>query len=318
MAMNKIQFQPGMSLAQLFKAYGNEEQCELAVEGARWPNGFRCPHCDCDRCSCYRREGGAKIFQCCDCRVQTTLTQNTIFHATKLPLTVWFQAIYFLTQSKNNVSALELKRLLGVCYRTAWRVKHKLMQVQYGEEKHTKLTGRIEIDDAYLGGENSGGKAGRGSENKTPFIAAVQTNEKGHPIAAVFSPVKSFSHAEVSAFAKQSLTPNSIVVSDGLWCFTAVEQAGCIHQREVVGKGRKSTDMNSFNWVNTVLGNLKTAISGTYHSVAFRKYGYRFLSECQYRFNRRFDLFAMFKKLFTGAARTGMRTEVWLRLAQID
>ena len=244
MAMNTVQFlQSGMSLAQVFTKYGTEEQCEAAVEEARWPNGFRCPNCDCGRSSCYRLEGGTKIFQCCDCRVQTTLTQGTIFHVTKLPLTVWFQSIYVITQCKNNVSARELKRLLGVCYRTALRVKHKLMQVQYEEEKHTRLTGRIEMDDAYLGGENRGGKVGRGSENKTPFIAAVQTTEEGHPIAAVFSRVDTFSHDEVSAFAKQSLTPDSIVVSDGLWCFTAVEHAGCIHQREVVGKGRKSTDM---------------------------------------------------------------------------
>ena len=316
MAMNKVQFQPGMSLTQLLAAYGTEEQCELAVENVRWPDGFRCPQCDCERYSCYQRKGRIKVFQCCDCRTQTTLTQDTVFHATKLPLTVWFQAIYFLTQSKNNVSALELKRLLGVCYRTAWRVKHKLMQVQYEEERHTRLTGRIEIDDAYLGGENSGVKAGRGSENKTPFIAAVQTNKKGHPIAAIFSPVKSFSKAEVIAFARKSFTPGSTVVSDGLWCFTAVQQAGCIHQREVVGKNRKSTDMNSFNWVNTVLGNLKTSISGTYHSIESKKYCHRYLRECQYRFNRRFDLFEMFKRLFTGAAVTGKRTEMWLRLAE--
>lgn len=316
MSMNKTQFQAGMSLTQLLTDYGTEEQCELAVEKARWPDGFRCPVCCGERYSAYWREGDVKIFQCSDCRTQTTLTQDTIFHATKLPLTVWFQAIYFLSQCKNNVSALELKRLLGVCYRTAWRIKHKLMEVQYEEEIPTRLIGRIELDDAYLGGENCGGKAGRGSENKTPFIAAVQTNEKGNPIAAVFSPVKTFSNDEVIAFAKKSLTPNSTVVSDGLWCFAGVKQAGCIHQREVVGKGRKSTDMDSFQWVNTVLGNLKTSISGTYHSIGFKKYCHRYLSECQYRFNRRFDLFSMFKKLITGAARTGMRTEVWLRLAE--
>jgi len=76
--------------------------------------------------------------------------------------------------------------------------------------------------------------------------------------------------------------------------------------------------MDSFQWINTVPGNFKTSISGTYHSIGFKKYCHRFLSECQYRFNRRFDLFSMFKRLITGAARTartGMRTEVWLCLA---
>ena len=86
-----------------------------------------------------------------------------------------------LAQSKNNVSALELKRHLGVCYRTAWLVKHKILEAMRLAEVDRQLTGRVEIDDAYLGGERSGGKTGRGSENKVPFVAAVQTTEDGRP-----------------------------------------------------------------------------------------------------------------------------------------
>jgi len=75
--------------------------------------------------------------------------------------------------------------------------------------------------------------------------------------------------ADVGAWAKSSLTPRTTVVSDGLACFSAVTEAGCEHQKEVVGKKRKSTDMACFTWVNTVLGNLKTAITGTYHAFDF-------------------------------------------------
>ena len=84
--------------------------------------------------------------------------------------------MFFLTQSKNNVSILELRRLAGISYRAAWRIKHKLMQAMFDREQATVLSGRVEIDDAYLGGELPGGKVGRGSESKVPFIAAVQTN----------------------------------------------------------------------------------------------------------------------------------------------
>ena len=84
-----------------------------------------------------------------------------------------------LTQAKNNVSALELTRQLGVSYPTAWLMKHKLLEVMRQREDSRQLTGRVEIDDAYLGGQRSGGKAGRGSENKIPFVAAVQTTEDG-------------------------------------------------------------------------------------------------------------------------------------------
>lgn len=87
-----------------------------------------------------------------------------------------------MTQAKNNVSTLELKRQLGVSYPTAWLVKHKLMEVMRVREDARQLTGQVEIDDAYLGGEVHGGKAGRGSPNKVPFVAAVQTTESGQPV----------------------------------------------------------------------------------------------------------------------------------------
>lgn len=315
MKRNRIQFQPGLSLDQFINDYGDQQLCEAAVERSRWPAGFKCPKCDSKHYSSYQRKA-LKVFQCRECRTQTTLTEGTIFHSTKLPLTKWFQAMYFLTQNKNNVSILELGRMLGVSYPAAWRMKHKLMQVMYERESTTRLSNRVEVDDAYLGGEHPGGKAGRGSENKIPFIAAVQTNDQNHPLYAVFSRVKGFSQEEVAAWAKNSLVPSTEVVSDGLWCFTAVDQAGCHHQREVVGKGRKSTNMECFTWVNTILGNLKTAISGTYHAFDFEKYAHRYLGEYQYRFNRRFDLSKMLSRLLYAGVHTGKRPESWLRLAE--
>jgi hypothetical protein len=224
--------------------------------------------------------------------------------------------MFFQTQNKNNISMLEFKRLIGVSYRTAWRIKHKIMEVMFEREQTTILSERIELDDAYLGGEFPGGKAGRGSENKIPFIAAVQTNNQGHPLYAVFTTVKRFCKEEVEAWAKRSLMPFSLVVSDGLWCFQAVESAGCFHQREVVGIDRKSTSMDCFRWVNTILGNLKNAITGTYHAFDFEKYAHRYLGEFQYRFNRRFDLPEMFKRLVIATARSGKVPEHKLRLAE--
>jgi ribosomal protein L37AE/L43A len=314
---NKLQFQAGLSLSQFIDRYGTEEQCLNILEQSRWPSGFMCPKCGGIDPLIYQRKK-VKVFQCRCCRVQTTLTEGTIFHSTKLELKKWFQAIYFITQNKNNVSALELKRHIGVCYRTAWRVKQKLMQVMYERESSTVLSGRVEVDDAYLGGEHPGGKVGRGSENKIPFIAAVQTNKMGNPMYAVFSPVKAFTLNDVADWAKKSLSPHTTVVSDGLHCFNAVKKAGCSHQKEVVGKKRKSTSMECFTWVNTILGNFKNAMSGTYHAFDFEKYCHRYLGEYQYRFNRRFNLAAMFPRLCSAAAMTGKRPEKWLRLGLAD
>jgi hypothetical protein len=315
MTPNQLQFQPGLSLSSFLNDYGTETQCEASLEKSRWPKGYICPVCE-SHSHCIVWHGKVKTFQCNRCHTQVTLTSGTIFHATKLSLVRWFQAMYFMTQTKNNVSALELKRLIGVCYRTAWRVKHKLAQVMSEREETTILSGRVEVDDAYLGGQYPGGKAGRGSENKVPFVAAVETDDQGHPMRAVFAPVESFTSTEIAAWACNWLAPSAIVVSDGLACFRAVTAAGCIHAPQIVGTKRKSTDMDCFAWVNTLLSNIKTAIAGTYHGFKFGKYARRYLSEAQYRFNRRFDLSTMLPRLLYAGARTGSRTEKWLRLAE--
>src|SRR5450759_5332178 len=128
MTMNHVQFQPGLSMAEFMDQYGSDDKCEAALIESRWPAGFACPECDGKRSSSFRREGRL-YFQCTACRHQCSVISGTIFAATKLPLSRWFLAMHLLTQSKNNVAALELKRHLGVCYKTAWLVKHKLMEV---------------------------------------------------------------------------------------------------------------------------------------------------------------------------------------------
>lgn len=117
-----------------------------------------------------------------------------------------------------------------------------------------------------------------------PFVAAVELNAEGHPQVVRFDPVNGFKKADISQWAKQYLSASSLVVSDGLNCFPAVEEAGAVHLPEVVGSGRCSTGMPCFIWINTLLGNLKTALAGTYHAFNFRKYAHRYLAEYQYRF----------------------------------
>jgi hypothetical protein len=302
MAMNRVQFQPGLSMAEFFERYGSEEQCEAALFAARWPAGWRCPSCDCPWSSSFVREG-RRYWQCSAGRHQSSLTSGTVFAATKLPLKRWFLAMHLLTQAKNNVSALELKRHLGVCYKTALTMKHKLMEVMRLREDSRQLEGRVEIDDAYLGGQRSGGKSGRGSENKVPFIAAVQTTPEGKPVLACFAQ-QPFTSEEVAMFAAKSLSPSASVVSDGLWCFRGVKVIGAEHEAIVTGGGKASAELPEFKAVNTVLSNLKTALSGTYHAFKFTKYAHRYLAEFQYRFNRRYDLAAIFSRLLRAAALT--------------
>ena len=238
-----------------------------------------------------------------------------MFHSTKLALTIWFLAIYLISQAKTGLSALALKRYLGVSYPTAWMIHHKLMQAMIEREARYSLDGQVQIDDVYLGGERSGGKAGRGSENKVPFVAAVSLNQDGNPIHAKLSPVPGFTLTAIARWAKSCLNPGAHVLSDGLACFSAVTEAGCQHHVVVMG-GRKPKDLPEFDWVNTVIANVKTSLGGCYHAFNFAKYAERYLAAIAYRFNRRFDLRSLPKRLLVAAATLGPLPERRLRLAE--
>ena len=314
MPINKIQFQPGLSLPAFFEQFGTDAQCEAALERARWPSGFVCRNCGEYRHSLVRR-GVQKLWQCSACRKQTSLTAGTIFASTRLPLRLWFLGIYHLTQPKNNVSALELMRLLGVGYKAAWRLKHKLMQVMDERETDRVLGERVELDDAYLGGVRPG-KAGRGAAGKVPFVIAVQTSEEAHrPWYVRLDPLPGFTKKALVQWAESALAPDALIVSDGLACFAAAADLVDAHERVVVGQ-RKSSDLACFHWVNTLLGNIKSSIQGTYHGFKFGKYAARYLGELQYRFNRRYDLPLMIPRLLRACALTGPRPEQWLRSAE--
>jgi ribosomal protein L37AE/L43A len=314
MPINKIQFQPGLSLPDFFAQFGAESQCEAALEKARWPDGFVCPECGERRHSLVHRDG-AQLWQCSACRKQTSLTAGTIFESTRLPLRLWFLGAYHLTQPKNNVAALELKRLLGIGYKAAWRMKHKLMQVMDEREADRVLGERVEVDDAYLGGVHAG-IVGRGAEGKVPFVIAVQTTEEEHhPCCVRLDPVPGFTKKALVRWAEEALAPNALMVSDGLACFVAAGDLVTSHERVVVGT-RKSSELECFHWVNTLLGNIKSSIQGSYHGFKFDKYAARYLAELQYRFNRRFDLPAMIPRLLRACATTTARPEKWLRSAE--
>jgi len=301
MSMNQVQFQPGLSMFEFLERYGTEEKCEEAVAAARWPEGFRCPRCDGTAAYAFRR-GRQPYRECVACGYQCSLIAGTMFEATKLPLSRWFMAMQLISQAKNNVAALELRRQLGVSYPTAWLLKHKITEAMRLTEQPRQLHGRVELDDAYLGGQRSGGKAGRGSENKVPFVLAVQTTGEGKPHQVCTAQLP-FRRGQIAEFCAQHLVRPLTVVSDGLDCFRATAEAG-VHERIVTGGGASSARHPQFQAVNILLGNLKTAMAGTYHAFDFAKYAPRYLAEFQFRFNRRYDMRSMLPSILRAMLRS--------------
>ena len=302
MANQQIQFQHGMSIPEFLRSFGTEAQCAEAVKQARWPAGFHCP-----RCAAAEHyvvgHGARKLFQCNGCRHQTSLTAGSLMEHTKLPLTTWFLAIYLISQAKTGLSALALKRHLGVSYPTAWLLHHKINRAMAQQDSTHRLSGAVQLDDAYLGGELTGGKVGRGSENKVPFVAAVSVDNQGHPLFIKLNLISGFTSKAIGQWAQSNLMPGTLVTSDGLGCFAAVADAGCIHMPRVVG-ALKPRDLPEFLWVNTVLGNLKTTLAGAFHAMKYSTYGDQYLAAFAYRFNRRFDLRGLAARLIVDVART--------------
>src|SRR4051795_6694075 len=244
----------GLSEAAFRERFGTEAACREALFAMRWREGLTCPACG-GRGFCRLRT--RKVFQCNRCKRQLSLTAGTVFQDTKLPLVTWFAAIYHLAQGENGISSVELGRRLGVKQATAWLMKHKLMRAMAEREAgKPRLEGRVEIDDAYLGGERTGGKRGRGAAGKTPIVVAVETTPERRPRRLRLSVVKGFRKKEVEKLAKAAIEPGATVVSDGLSCWPAVEKAGCSHFPIVTGSGKQAASWAPFKWVNTTLGNI--------------------------------------------------------------
>jgi transposase-like protein len=314
MSMNTIQFQRGLSLPRFQSLYGSQAQCEQALVAARWPHGWHCAHCGCKRYVRTHSASGRALWECFICGYQSSCTAGTMMEHSKLPLTVWFLAMYLMTQNKNAISALALKRQLGVSYKTAWLLKHKLMLAMGQRDARYRLRGRVEIDDAYLGGEREGSiNSGRKAANKSAFIAAVQTHDDGRPQYIQFTPVADFTNEQVLAWAQSHLGPACHVVSDGMPAFARVCEAGATHERHVTGGGRQGAQTPQLHWVNTLLGNLKTSLAGTYHAFKHSKYASRYLAEFAFRFNRRFDMPAMLPKLLQAVVKSAPLTMHALR-----
>lgn len=313
MAKNKIQFQKGLSLTNFLSKYGSEDKCYQALYRFRWPNGFACPRCGHEgHCKIKAR----KVYQCNRCRFQTSLTSRTIFADTKLPLTVWFLAIYLITQSKDGISSLNLARTLGVSANTALKIKHKLQQTMKERDDNQSLNNFILLDDAYWGGKKQDGVRGRGATGKTPFVASVCLTRNGRPDRMRMSRVTGFVKDEIAAWAKKHLSPFSIVISDAFKCFPGVKEAQCEHEA-VKTHTEKGYDENGiFKWVNIMIGNIKNALHGTYHHVSASHLP-RYLAEFCYRFNRRYELHQMVDRLAYVAMRTPPMPQRLLKLAEI-
>jgi hypothetical protein len=306
-----IQFQKAPSLHDFLNQYGQEEQCRQPLYRLRWRNGFGCPECGNTTGCAFKSR---RLYQRHRCHHQALLTAGRIFHGGKLSLTKWFLAIDLLTQRKKNLAALQLKRDFGINYDTAWKLKYKIMHFMFESQQAKILSGAIELDDSYLSGEKAG-KHGRGSSHKDPFVAAVQTRNR-NPIKTQLRRVKRFRKTCIQSHAQCAFDSGSIAYRDGLPFIRALELAACHHIPIVTGGARLSPFQITFKGFNIVLGNEKSAIRETIHSIS-KKYEPLNLAVFEYRFNLRFDLPLMVERWLSACMRTSPMPYRFLKMAEV-
>ena len=163
------------TVLELQARFPDEAACEAFLRKLRWPKGFVCPRCQGRRSSTITTR---RLEQCRACRYQVSLTAGTVLHRTRLPLRVWFWAIFFVGRHKTGISALQLRKDLGLgSYETAWTLLHKLRST-LGERTGKRLVGLVEADETYVGARGEPGVRGRALRGKS-LVAAVVENRGG-------------------------------------------------------------------------------------------------------------------------------------------
>ena len=258
--------------------FSTEEACEEYLYQLRWPEGFICPRCS--HRKFWRTKRGQ--FHCSHCNCQTSVTAGTIFHDTRLPLRLWFRAMWQVVSQKHGISALGLQRVLGLTrYETMWMMLHRL-RVAMVRPGRDNLVGPVQVDETYIGGPRSG-KRGRGAAGKTLVLVAVEDKD-GHPGRIRIHKVKNASGASLIPAVKNSVEPKSEIRTDGWEGYGQLSSSGYKHT--VI---RKTADVgeNLLPLANRVTSLLKRWLLGTHQGKPSASHLDYYLDEFVFRFNRR-------------------------------
>lgn len=221
---------------------------------------------------------------CKDCGHQVSITAGTIFHGTRSPLRLWFQAMWWVTTQKNGASALGLQRVLGLgSYETAWTWLHKLRRAMVRPSRG-QLSGEVEVDETFVGGVEEGG--GRRHVGKKALVV-VAAEIRGRATGRIrLGCVPDSSAASILPFVRQSVVPGSVVVTDGLQPYRVLPAAGYVHRRKVV-RGSGDNPDALLPRVHRVASLLKRWLLGTHQGRVERAHLPYYLDEFTFRFNRR-------------------------------
>jgi len=266
-----------LTLMDLERRFSSEEACREYLFALRWPQGFQCPGCGGNAAWTMTRG----LWLCTKCRKQVSVMAGTIFQDSKLPLTTWFRAMWQITSQKNGVSALGLKRVLGLgSYKSAWSMLHKLRRAMV-RPRRERLSGAVQVDETYWGGEETG-VVGRKTHDKALIIVAAEEDGKG--IGRIrLARIPDVTKASLHGFICQAVEPGTTVRTDGLNAYMGM--TGYVHDRQV--QRRQPAGEYLMPLAHRVVSLLKRWMMGTHQGAISHEHLEYYLDEFTFRFNRR-------------------------------
>jgi len=291
---------------EFVKMFPDEEACAAYVQQLRWPGGFRCPACGA-MATPWRQSRGRLV--CAACRHQASVTSGTILNKTRTPLTTWFEAAWHVTSAKNGLSAKTLERTLGTSYRVAWAMLQRYRVAMVRAER-TQLVGEVEVDEAYVGGVEQGGRRGRGT-TKSIVVIAVEIKQPKKGFGRVrMRQVPDVSATSLLPFVCEAVAPGTRVLTDGWGGYNGLPKHGYDREKIVVSSSGEPAHV-SLPGVHRVASLLKRWILGTHQGAITANHLQSYLEEFTFRFNRRTSRSRglVFRRLLEQAVATGPVTE---------
>lgn len=277
------------SLLEFQAKFPSEEACRKYLADSRWPDGYRCPRCRKDIALILP---GRNLWRCRACGYDASVTAGTVLHGTHTSLRLWFWAAFLVATHTPGLSALQLHRQLGLRYETAWTMLQKLRRAMVRPERE-RLRGKIEVDETYIGGPETGLRGGRELLEKALVVGAVEVRGKASGRVRLHV-VPDASGPSLTGFVRDNIEPGATVITDAWTGYAPLSGMGYRHkpraQREFVQVDK------ILPRIHRVFGNLKTWLRGTHHGVS-RKHLQVYLDEFTFRFNRRLTPMAAFQTL---------------------
>ncbi|MCK4644949.1 MAG: IS1595 family transposase [Candidatus Aminicenantes bacterium] len=273
-----------INLMELAGKYSDEDKARELLENLRWPEGPICPHCESNEAYKLTPKSGSKtrkgLYKCKKCRKQFTVTVNTIFEGSHIPINKWLIAIHLFCSSKKGISAHQIHRMLGITYKSAWFMFHRIRYAIKQTSLNEKMKGIIEADETYVGGKGKG-KRGRGSEKKTPVFSLVQRDGK-----VKSQPVKNVTGKNLKSIIKENVDKNSVIMTDDFRSYAGLKKDYADHK--VINHSKKEYvkgDVHT-NTAENYFSLLKRGINGTFHHVS-KHHLHRYCNEFDFRYNNR-------------------------------